>query len=84
MHGRKEEQWSQLANWKTETDRRLKSMDELGTTRSHYLVDEQEKRISKLESRIETIEKDTSHFDVMEAEHLRLTKDVENLKNGKK
>ena len=39
---------------------------------------------SAVESRLQRIEQDTKHFDVMEAEHIRLTKDVEELKRGKK
>jgi cell division protein FtsB len=45
---------------------------------------EQSKQIGKFESRLDRIEQETSHFDVMEAEHLRLTQDVEKLKDGKK
>ncbi len=48
-------------------------------------VQEQEtKEVGVFKSRLTRMEQDTAHFDVMEAEHLRLTKDVENLKNGKK
>lgn len=90
-HGRKEEQWTQLTEWKKQTEEwkrdtetKIKTMNDYGTSRSHFVIDEQQKQISKLDAKIEEVVKDTSHFDVMEREHQRLTKDVEDLKNGRK
>ena len=56
-----------------------KRVDEFGTT---YI--QNTKQLSEIEARIERMEKETSHFDVMEFEHRRLTEEVEKLKDGKK
>lgn len=59
-------------------------MDEQGTVFVQKQQDQELKEVAKLAEQVRRMEIETSHFDVMEAEHLRLTKDVEELKNGKK
>lgn len=83
-HGKREEQQTDFIKWRSQVDAKVARMDEQGTTRSHYVVDELTKQITRNEERISRIEKDTAHLDVIEVEHQRLTKDVEKLKNGKK
>jgi hypothetical protein len=48
-------------------------------------IQSQETReIAELRTIVERVEKETSHFDVMEYEHRRLTEDVEKLKDARK
>lgn len=73
-----------LAEWKGQTEAQLKRMDETGTIHSHFEVEKANRDISVIESKVEKIEEQTRHIEVIESEHRRLTKDVEELRNGKK
>jgi hypothetical protein len=42
------------------------------------------KQLSAMDARIQRVEQDTAHFDVLETEHRRLTKDVEDLKDNRR
>jgi hypothetical protein len=75
-----------LREWKGNIDATLKRMDEQGTIKSHYAVEQDGKDIARLDGRLGKVEEDTTRFRVLEAEHRRLTADVEKLKDdaGKK
>lgn len=75
---------SQLAEWKGQTEGVLKRMDDSGTYHGHYADERQDKQIAVLETKVGRLEDDTKHLEVIESEHRRLTKDVEELRNGKK
>jgi hypothetical protein len=75
---------TQLTEWKGQTDATLKRMDAQGTINSHYANEQQDKQLSAIEVRLKRTEDDTRHIEVIESEHRRLTKDVEELRNGKK
>jgi hypothetical protein len=59
-------------------------MDEHGSTYLLNIEAQQQKAIGEVVARLERMEKETAHYDVMEYEHRRLTEDVEKLKNGQK
>lgn len=61
-----------------------KRIDEHGTIFVQHMLEEQNKQLGEFRTRVERVEKDTSHFDVLEVEHQRLTKDVEELKEHAK
>jgi hypothetical protein len=67
-------------------EEKVKGMDEKGTQHSSGQLDEIHRDIGRVEARVSAVEAETSHFDVIESEHRRLTKDVEDLKaeHGKK
>lgn len=71
---------SRLNEWKGGIDAIVKRMDEQGTNSARYQLQEIEKDLTDLKSRIKRTEEDTGHLDVLESEHRRLTKDVEELK----
>lgn len=76
------------SDWKVGVDKTMEVFNKQGSPALRAEVEfhmrEDATKWGELEARIKSIESDTKHFDVMEAEHLRLTKDVEALKNGKK
>jgi hypothetical protein len=75
---------SSIIEWKGQISATVARMDEGGTHASHSQILQAEKDLGALDARVKTIEADTKHLDVLEAEHRRLTTDVESLKNGKK
>lgn len=75
---------SQLAEWKGQTEGLIKRMDEQGTMRSQYEDKATTMAATELKVRVEKLEEQTKHIEVLESEHRRLTKDVEELRNGKK
>ena len=75
---------NQLAEWKGQTEAKLQRMDEQGTIHSHYEVEKLARDITALKTKVDRMEEDTRHIEVLESEHRRLTKDVEDLRNGRK
>jgi len=69
-----------FSEWKGNVESTLKRMDDQGTNHSHYADESQDKKLTELETRLHSVEQDTGHLDVLESEHRRLTKDVEELK----
>lgn len=60
-----------------------KRMDNHGSTYTQNVQGQQTLQIAELSARVERMERETSHLDVMEYEHRRLTEDIEKLKNDK-
>lgn len=79
---------SNFTEWKGQVDKTMEVFNKQGSpalrAEVEFHIREESVKYGELAARVKSIEDDTKHFDVMEAEHLRLTKDVENLKNGKK
>ncbi len=75
---------SQLAEWKGQTESLIKRMDDAGTNHERYRGETTTAAISELKVRADKLEETTRHVEVLESEHRRLTKDVEDLRNGKK
>ena len=75
---------SQLAEWKGQTEGLIRRMDDQGTMRSQYEDKTTTAAAAELKVRVEKLEEQTKHIEVLESEHRRLTKDVEELRNGKK
>jgi len=75
---------SALSEWKGNVDSTLKRMDEVGTTHSHFADERQDTVITELKTKVNRMEDDSRQFEVIKAEHRRLTADVEELKHGKK
>lgn len=75
---------SQISEWKGTVDATLKRMDESDTVVSHYRDVEQDKAIADLQARMKKSEDEGRHWEVIETEHNRLTRDVEELRHGKK
>jgi septal ring factor EnvC (AmiA/AmiB activator) len=66
--------------WKAKEEPRVEQIDRAVEKMGHQL-DTNTKTLAGFEARIKRIEDETSHFDVLETEHRRLTKDVEALKD---
>jgi hypothetical protein len=66
--------------WKAEAAPNIEKIDRAVERMGHQL-DTNTKTLGGFEARIKRIEDETSHFDVLETEHRRLTKDVEALKD---
>jgi len=60
-----------------------KGIDERATTAKSAAI-QLTKELGEAMARVGRVEQETAHFDVMESENRRLTKDVEELKSGKK
>ncbi len=75
---------SQLAEWKGQTEGIIKRMDEAGTVHDQYEAKTLNTSLAEVKVRVDKIEEETKHIGVLESEHRRLTKDVEDLRNGKK
>ncbi len=75
---------TQLAEWKGETEGIIKRMDNTGTMHDQYEGKAVAAQISELKTKVDKLEDQTKHVEVLESEHRRLTKDVEDLRNGKK
>ena len=60
-----------------------KAIDERATTAKNAAI-QLTKELGESLSRVQRVEQETAHFDVMEAAQRRLTKDMEDLKSGKK
>ena len=73
-----------LAEWKGETSATLTRMDEQGTHHSQNELEKEKEKIARLEAKVEKLEDQTKHIEVMETEYRYMVKDVEALKNGKK
>jgi hypothetical protein len=71
---------SSMSEWKAETDATLKRMDALGSFSAQNQLKVQTEKIAELNIRLRSVEDDTKHFDVMEAENRRITQDMEELK----
>jgi|SRR5882724_12197906 len=75
---------TQLTEWKGNIDATIRRMDDLGTIHGKFADESQDKTLAAMEPRLKKVEDDTRHLEVIESEHRRLTKDVEELRNGKK
>jgi len=75
---------SQLSEWKGQIDGTINRMDKEGTVHGHINDQREDEQIVVLDARMRRVEEDTRHIEVIESEHRRLTKDVEDLRNGKK
>ncbi len=73
-----------LSEWKGETTATLLRMDEQGSHHAQNEIEKLREKISRLEVKMDKVEDQTKHIEVIESEHRRLTKDVEDLRNGKK
>ena len=72
-----------LSEWKGQTDAIIKRMDADGTVHGHYADERQDRQLSEHDERLKRAEQDTRHLEVLESEHRRLTRDVEELKAGR-
>ncbi len=74
---------TQLAEWKGQTQGLIDAMN-----KSLANVEFETKTLgassAELKARIDKVEEQTKHVEVLESEHRRLTRDVEELRNGKK
>lgn len=75
---------TQLTEWKGKTEEAIQKMNEHGTTHSQWTDEREDREIAKHEARLDKLEEITRHVEVLESEHRRLTRDVEDLRNGKK
>ncbi len=75
---------AQLAEWKGQTEAVIKRMDDTGTVHDQYETKTLNSALTEVKVRVDKIEEETKHIGVLESEHRRLTKDVEDLRNGKK
>lgn len=73
-----------LMEWKGSVDATLKRMDEQGTVRGKSDEAEEQRDISRLETRVDKLEDVTKHVEVIESEHRRLTQDVEEIRRNPK
>ena len=74
----------QLSEWKGSIDGIIKRMDEQGTYHGRYADERQDSQIVAHDVIIRKLQDDTKHLEVIESEHRRLTKDVDDLRNAKK
>ncbi len=70
-----------LAEWKGETEAVIRRMDRDGTVHSQWKWEEATKERAEMKVRLEKLEDTTKHIEVLESEHRRLTKDVEELRS---
>lgn len=73
-----------LQEWREKVDESIKRMDQEGSTYSHYMMEKILTKQVEIDTRLKHVEDDTRHIEVLESEHRRLTKDVEEIRNGKK
>lgn len=71
---------SSLSEWKSKIDATMDRMDKEGTIHSHYDIQQLSHEFDEYKAKVNRIEEDSRHYDVIESEHRRLTKDVEDLK----
>ncbi len=74
---------SQLAEWKGQTQALIDAMSK-ALVNTEYETRTVATSTVELKVRTEKLEEQTKHIEVLESEHRRLTKDVEDLRNGKK
>jgi len=75
---------TQLSEWKGNTDATIKRMDDSGTIYGKFTDDKEKQDIAVLQDKVSKLEQDTRQLPVIESEHKRLTKDVDDLTHGKK
>jgi len=75
---------TQLTEWKGNTDAIVKRMDDSGTIYGKFTDDKEKQDIAVLQDKVSKLEQDTRQLPVIESEHRRLTKDVDDLTHGKK
>ena len=79
--GRYSERFSRQESELGELKGVVKVFNDHGSNYSILKFDELSKITGKLEARVDRIENDTRHIEVIESEHRRLTTDVEKLKD---
>lgn len=81
--GGKSRDVSDLVAWRGKVEAKLEAMDGLGTQFGRAKLEEHTRDLAKFEARLEHVEADTRHVEVLESENRRLTADVERLKQKK-
>ncbi len=73
-----------LSEWKGETTATLSRMDEQGSHHDQNEIEKSKEKLARIEAKVEKLEEQTRHIEVMETEYRFMVKDIEVLKNGKK